>query len=60
MDINSIMSSQLRSLQSTVQMSVMTKALSMETSAVAEMLNNLDSQPVAPHPHKGASVDIKA
>ncbi|MDV6378073.1 YjfB family protein [Sporosarcina sp. GW1-11] len=59
MDINSIMSSQLRSLQSTVQMSVMTKALSMETSAVTEMLNSLESQPVA-HPHKGASVDIKA
>ncbi|EGQ21469.1 putative motility protein [Mammaliicoccus sciuri] len=57
MDINSIMSSQLRSLQSTVQMSVMTKALSMETSAAAEMLNNL---PAATHPHKGASVDIKA
>lgn len=59
MDINSIMSSQLRSLQSTVQMSVLQKALTLETSAAAEMLNNLDSQPVA-HPHKGASVDIKA
>lgn len=59
MDINSIMSSQLRSLQSTVQMSVMNKALSMETSAVTEMLNSMDSQP-AVHPHKGASVDVRA
>ncbi|PIC64269.1 putative motility protein [Sporosarcina sp. P13] len=59
MDINSIMSSQLRSLQSTVQMSVMTKALSMETSAVTEMLNSLENQPVR-HLYKGASVDIKA
>lgn len=59
MDINSIMSSQLRSLQSTVQMSVMNKALSMETSAINDMLNGLENQPVA-HPTKGASIDIKA
>ncbi|PIC56065.1 putative motility protein [Sporosarcina sp. P12(2017)] len=59
MDINSIMSSQLRSLQSTVQMSVMNKALSMETSAMNDMLNSLENQPIA-HPTKGASIDIKA
>lgn len=59
MDINSIMSSQLRSLQSTVKMSVMTKALSTQTAAAAEMLSDLSKQP-AVHPHKGASVDIKA
>lgn len=59
MDLNSIMSSQLRSLQSTVQMSVMNKALSMETSAMNDMLNGLENQP-ATHPTKGASIDIKA
>lgn len=59
MDMNSIMSSQLRSLQSTVQMSMMNKALSVETSAVTEMLSDLENQPVA-HPHKGATVDVKA
>ncbi|AXH99653.1 putative motility protein [Sporosarcina sp. PTS2304] len=59
MDMNSIMSSQLRSLQSTVQMSMMNKALSIETSAVTEMLSGLENQPTA-HPYKGASVDIKA
>ncbi|GEN83878.1 hypothetical protein SLU01_21900 [Sporosarcina luteola] len=61
MDMNSIMASQLRSLQSTVQMSVMNKALSMETAAMTDMLQGLQDQPpVAAHPHKGMSVDIKA
>lgn len=61
MDMNSIMASQLRSLQSTVQMSVMNKALSMNTAAMTDMLQGLQDQPsVAPHPHKGMSVDIKA
>ncbi|PID25929.1 putative motility protein [Sporosarcina sp. P7] len=59
MDIHSIMSSQLRSLQSTVQMSVMNKALSMETSAMNDMLNGLENQSVA-YPTKGVSIDIKA
>ncbi|ARD47406.1 putative motility protein [Sporosarcina sp. P37] len=59
MDISSIMSSQLRSLQSTVQMSIMNKALSMDASAVSEMLNGLESQPAA-HPTKGVSIDIRA
>ncbi|MEK3937566.1 putative motility protein [Sporosarcina sp. FSL W7-1349] len=60
MDINSMMASQLRSLQSTVQMSVMTKALSMNTAAATEMLDSLPAQPVAAHPTKGISVDVKA
>lgn len=60
MDINSIMASQLRSLQSTVQMSVLSKSLSLGTSAATEMLNSLPDQPIVAHPHKGNSVDVKA
>ena len=60
MDMNSIMASQLRSLQSTVQMSVLNNALSMNTAAATEMLKSLPDQPVATHPHKGASIDVKA
>ncbi|MBO0588819.1 putative motility protein [Sporosarcina sp. E16_8] len=60
MDMNSIMASQLRSLQSTVKMSVLNNALSMNTAAATEMLNSLQNQPVATHPHKGASVDVQA
>ena len=41
MDMNSIMASQLRSLQSLVQMSVLNKTLTMETSAMTEMLEVL-------------------
>lgn len=59
MDMNSIMASQLRSLQSTVQMSVLSKTLSTQTSAATEMLNSMETQP-AVHPYKGASIDVRA
>ena len=57
MDMNSIMASQLRSLQSLVQMSVLNKSLSMETSAMVEMLEVLPDQQAA-HPTKGTSIDV--
>ncbi|MDW0110185.1 putative motility protein [Sporosarcina aquimarina] len=57
MDISSIMSSQLRSLQSTVKLSILDKAMTSNASAAAEMLQ---SMPEASHPYKGSTVDIKA
>lgn len=60
MELSSIMASQLRSLQSTVQMSVLNKALQGNASAATEMLNSLPEQPAVAHPHKGASIDVKA
>ena len=60
MDMNSIMARQLRSLQSTVQMSVLNNALTMGTAAATEMLESLPNQAAATHPHKGASIDVKA
>ena len=60
MNLNSIMAGQLRSLQSTVQMSVLSKSLTMGASAATEMLNSLPDQPAAAHPHKGTSIDVKA
>jgi hypothetical protein len=59
-DVNSIMASQLRSLQSTVRMSVLNNALTMNTAAATDMLKSLSDQPVATHPHKGISIDVKA
>lgn len=60
MDMSSIMASQLNSLQSTVRLSVLNNALSMNTVAATEMLKSLADLPVATHPHKGASVDVQA
>ncbi|GKV69424.1 hypothetical protein NCCP2716_19220 [Sporosarcina sp. NCCP-2716] len=57
MEISSIMSSQLRSLQSTVQLTILDKAMTSGASAAAEMLQ---SMPEAAHPTKGASIDVKA
>ncbi|MBD7907760.1 putative motility protein [Sporosarcina gallistercoris] len=57
MDISSIMAGQLRSLQSTVQMTILDKAMTANASAATEMLQSL---PEAAHPFKGSAVDIKA
>lgn len=60
MNMSTIMASQLRSLQSTVQLSVLNNALAMNTAAATDMLKSLSNQSVAAHPHKGASVDVQA
>lgn len=60
MELNAMMASQLQSLQSLVQMSVMNKSLEMSTSAAAEMLQQMPEQPQVAHPHKGQSIDIRA
>lgn len=63
MELNAVMANQLRSLQSTVQMSVMNKALQMGASAATEMLESLPKQASAPHPYKAdkfvAAFDFK-
>jgi len=59
MDMNSLMASQLRSLQSTVQLSVMNKAMAMSATAATDMLESLPEQPAA-HPYKGITLDLQA
>lgn len=60
MDLNALMANQLKSLQSTVQMSVLNKALHSNVSIATEMLESLPDAPPVAHPHKGASIDITA
>ncbi|MBE1555458.1 putative motility protein [Sporosarcina limicola] len=60
MDMNSIMASQLRSLQSTIQLSILNKSLSMGAAVATDMLKSLPDQPVAAHPHKGTAIDVQA
>ncbi len=54
------MASQLRSLQSTVQLSVLNNALTMSTAAATQMLESMPQASAAVHPHKGAAVDVQA
>jgi len=58
MDINSIMSGQLLELQQTVQMSVMQQAMNMETSAVADLMEQMPQQNVSLDPNVGQRIDI--
>lgn len=56
MEINALMANQLKSLQSTVQMSLLNKALHSNAEIATEMLENL---PEVAHPHKGTTIDVK-
>ncbi len=58
MDIQSIMSSQLMELQQTVQLSVMNQAMNMQTSAVAELMEQMPQQTVSLDPNVGQRVDF--
>lgn len=58
MEINSLMSSQLMELQQTVQMSVMQKALNLNTSTAIELLQELPQQQAPTHSYKGSKIDI--
>ncbi|GKV55907.1 hypothetical protein NCCP2222_18540 [Sporosarcina sp. NCCP-2222] len=59
MELNSIMASQLRSLQSTVQLSVLNKAMAVNATAATDLLESLPQQSAA-HPYKGTALDMKA
>lgn len=59
MDVSSIMSMQLMELQQTVQMSVMQKAMNMETSAVAQMVEQMPQIATPPlNPNVGQNFDV--
>jgi len=51
MELSSIMASQLRDLQQTVQLNVMQNALNMHTTAAVEMLHELPQQQTVTHPY---------
>lgn len=59
MDINSLMASQLPSLQQTVQLSLLDQTLNNSAIAAVELLQSVPvEQTEAPHPYKGLLVDL--
>lgn len=59
MDINSIMASQLASLQQTIQLSILDQTMENSTIAATKILENLPAQqPEASHPYKGLVIDL--
>ena len=58
MEINNIMSQQLTSLQQTLTMTVLDKAMN-QGAGMVEMLQEMPQQQVAPHPYKGQYIDIQ-
>lgn len=59
MEINSILSAQVASLQQTLQMSIMDKSLNLGATGAIEMLKDLpEQQPVTLHPYKGTIIDV--
>ncbi|AWE06105.1 polyribonucleotide nucleotidyltransferase [Lysinibacillus sp. 2017] len=62
MEINAMMSAQLASLQQTLQMSILDRAMNTGAAGVVEMMEQLPEQQAAPaaHPYKGQVIDIQA
>ena len=58
MDINNIMSQQLASLQQTLSMTVLDKAMN-QGAGMVEMLQEIPQQTAAPHPYKGQTIDVQ-
>lgn len=59
MEINAMMSAQLASLQQTLQMSILDKAMTTGAAGVVEMMEDIPQQQAAPHPYKGQIVDVQ-
>ena len=59
MEINSIMSAQVASLQQTLQMSLLQKANGVGVPGTLEMLQELPHQTAATHPFKGQVIDVQ-
>lgn len=62
MEINAMMSAQLASLQQTLQMSILDRAMNTGAAGVVEMMEQLPEQQAAPaaHPYKGQVIDVQA
>jgi hypothetical protein len=58
MDINNIMSQQLASLQQTLSLTVLDKAMN-QGAGMVELLQDMPQQQTAPHPYKGQNIDIQ-
>lgn len=58
MEINSIMAQELASLQQTLSMTIMDKAITQGAGTV-ELLQQIPQQQSAPHPYKGQLIDIQ-
>lgn len=62
MEINAMMSAQLASLQQTLQMSILDKAMNTGAASAVQMLEDLPQTQAAPaaHPYKGQFIDVQA
>lgn len=58
MEINNILSQQLASIQQTLSMTILDKAVN-QSAGVVEMLQDIPQQTQASHPYKGQVIDIQ-
>lgn len=61
MELNAIMSAQLASLQQTVQMSILDKAMNTGVATAIQMIEAMPQPQAtpAPHPYKGQMIDVQ-
>ncbi|BDH60049.1 hypothetical protein MTP04_01790 [Lysinibacillus sp. PLM2] len=58
MELSSIMSTQVASLQQTLQMSILDKTLNLGAEGTVKLLESMPEQPAASHPYKGTVIDV--
>lgn len=58
MEINNQMAQQLASIQQTLSLAVMDKAVN-QTAGAVDMLQEMAPQPQAAHPYKGQTIDVQ-
>ncbi|MEK4384491.1 putative motility protein [Solibacillus sp. FSL W7-1464] len=61
MELNAMMSAQLASLQQTVQMSILDKAMNTGAATAVQMIESMPQSQATPasHPYKGQMIDVQ-
>lgn len=60
MELSAMMGKQVAELQQTLSMNLLKSQMATQTAQAITMMDSLPQTPSAPHPYKGAGIDLKA
>ncbi|MBM7649721.1 hypothetical protein JOC78_002695 [Bacillus ectoiniformans] len=59
MELSAMMGKQVAELQQTLSMNLLKSQMATQTAQAITMMDSLPKSPPAPHPYKGAGIDLK-
>ncbi|MGM7636311.1 putative motility protein [Bacillaceae bacterium SAS-127] len=59
MELSAMMGKQVAELQQTLSLNLLKSQMATQTAQAIQMMETLPKVQAAPHPHKGAAIDIK-